>query len=116
MHEYSIVDALFRQIDVTVADRGAIAVKRVEVCIGELSGVECELLASAFDLLRENTICCSAELAIRKTVAAWECPQCGGRRKRGDILRCPTCDVPVRLLAGDEIILERLEVEVADVS
>jgi Zn finger protein HypA/HybF involved in hydrogenase expression len=30
-------------------------------------------------------------------------------------LRCPDCAVPARLAAGDEIVLDRIEMEVSDV-
>ena len=62
MHEYSIVQALLERVEAEAAARGAVAVERVVVQIGELSGVEIELLATAYDTFRERTICERAPL------------------------------------------------------
>jgi hypothetical protein len=32
---------------------------------------------------------------------------------RGGFLRCALCDTPARLATGDEIVLQRIELEVA---
>jgi len=44
--------------------------------------------------------------------AQWECPACGRAIGRGDLLSCPICAVPARLAQGDEIMLDRIEMEV----
>ena len=114
MHEYSIVSALMEQVEAAAAERGASAVHRVRVRIGELAGVEPELFDSAFEMCRERTVCESAELEVVHAAAAWSCPSCGRTLETGGILRCPVCEVPARLASGDEIILERIEMEVPD--
>jgi hypothetical protein len=45
--------------------------------------------------------------------ARWSCPGCGRPIASGEILRCPDCLRPARLEAGDEILLEQIEMEVA---
>ena len=112
MHEYSIVQALVERVDAEVRARQAIAVHRLSVRIGELSGVEVELLTTAYATFRERTVCERAELDVRIVPARWECPNCGHRIGRGDLLRCRLCDVPARLAEGDEIMLDRIEMEV----
>jgi hydrogenase nickel insertion protein HypA len=115
MHEYSIVQALVERVEEEVARRGAAAAHRLHVRIGEASGVEIELLKTAYGVFRERTICEKAELSILPVPARWECPRCHAEIRRGSILRCPECAVPARLAAGDEIFLDRIEMEVADV-
>jgi hydrogenase nickel incorporation protein HypA/HybF len=116
IHEYSIIDALLRKIEAEAQAHGATAVTRVELRIGELAGVERDLLGFAFEAYREGTICAGAELQIHPVAARWECASCGTGQKGGGFLRCPGCDTPLRLAEGDDIILERLELEVPDVS
>ena len=70
-----------------------------------------ELLASAFTLVRQGLLE-SATLDIRRSEAAWACPQCGKAIEAGEVLRCPACDAPARLVSGDEILLEQIEMEV----
>ena len=75
--------------------------------------VEIDLLRSAYEVFRENTLCAGADLEIRPVAASWSCPQCERELPRGSILRCPRCEVPARLVGGDGIVLERIEMEVA---
>jgi hydrogenase nickel incorporation protein HypA/HybF len=112
MHEYSIVQALLTRIDAEARARGAHAVRRVRVRVGELSGIEPELLASAYELCREDTICTAAALEIEPVAARWTCSCCGRAIARGAVLQCAGCGAPARLMQGDEIILERIEMEV----
>lgn len=112
MHEYSIVQAMFDQIEQSARARGAVAVHRVKVRIGEVAGVEVGLLQTAYDLFRERTICAAAPLEIEQVAARWRCPAGHGDIARGRALVCPECARPARLAAGDEIVLEQVELEV----
>jgi hydrogenase nickel incorporation protein HypA/HybF len=80
MHEYSLVVALMERIEEEAAAHRALAVHRVRVRIGELSGVEPDLLESAFGIVRTGTICARAALDIERVPARWECSAC--RRPR----------------------------------
>lgn len=82
MHEYSLVQAMFDQIDEAVRARQAIAVRRVRVRFGPFAGVEPTLFRTAYEVFRVNTICAEAPLEI------------------------DTCG------ESDELILDRLELEV----
>ena len=115
MHEYSIVASLIDRVQQEAAAHGGSRVHRLHVKIGELSGVELDLLKTAFDTFREQTICDGAELAINTVAASCACPSCNRPVVRGAILRCDTCGRPARMLEGDEIILERIEMETPDV-
>ena len=112
MHEYSIVQSLVDSVEAAVGKRDA-SVQRVEIAIGELAGVDCALLTTAFEVFRGGTLCEHATLAIDRVTARWQCPHCGGEVARGGFLRCVLCDAPARLVAGDEIVLQRIELEVA---
>lgn len=114
MHEYSIVSALVEQVAHHAVPRRA-RVQRLHVAIGELAGVDGELLRTAFTTFRAGTVCDGAELSLRAVAAEWRCATCDLALTRGAILRCPTCGRPARLAAGDEIILEQIELEVPDV-
>ena len=112
MHEYSLVRALLDRVDVSVREHGATSVAALKVQIGEVAGVEMELLASAFELAKAGTCCATAGLELVRVAARWECTGCRVEAPRGGVLRCPACGGPVRLAAGDEIVLERIEMEV----
>lgn len=112
MHEYSIVQSLVDSVEAAVGAREA-KVHRIEVRIGELSGVDAGLLATAYEVFRAGTRCERAAMVIDRVPARWECPRCAIVIPAGRVLRCPACDEPARLAAGDEIILQRIELEVA---
>lgn len=100
------------RIEAEAAAHGATAVHRIRLRIGELSGVEPELLASAFAILKERTLCEHAALDIEPVAARWVCPACAAEIPPGAILRCPACAEAARLASGDEIVLAQLEMEV----
>lgn len=112
MHELSLAMALVEQVEQEARRHGARSVHRVDIRVGELSGVEAAMLASAYEVIREGTACAGAELVVTRVAAVWACPRCDAPIPVGGVLRCPACDEPARLRQGDEIELERIEVEV----
>ena len=112
MHEYSLVQSLMERIQHEAGARRAVAVHRVRLKIGELSGVEAGLLESAFDIAREGTICARASLEIIRVPARWECSGCHAPIAAGAVLQCRACGAPARLASGDDILLDQLELEV----
>jgi hydrogenase nickel incorporation protein HypA/HybF len=114
MHEYSIVSALLTQVEGHARRHGAGAVHRVRVSLGELSGVDPELLAAAYDLARAGGVCAAAALEVETVAARWECPRCAVALPPRSRLACAACGTPARLAAGDEIVLASLEMEVMD--
>jgi hydrogenase nickel incorporation protein HypA/HybF len=113
MHEYSIVAALVEKVEEIARERNASSVRSLLVRIGELAGVETDLLSTAYDTFRARTICENAHLTIQPVAARWVCPRCANPIPRGSVLQCSRCHVPARLAQGDEIVLERVELEVA---
>lgn len=114
MHEYSIVSALVDQVTARARPHPGARVRRVHVAIGELAGVDGELLATAFETFRARTACEGAELVIEPRAAQWICPRCHEAIARGGPLRCAACEMPARLDGGDEIVLMRIELEVEE--
>lgn len=115
MHEYSIVRSLIERVEMEARSRGATTVHRIRVRIGELAGVEATLLESAYEVFRDHTICRDAELVVRGEDAEWACPDCAQPIARGAVLRCGDCGTPAKLLRGDAIMLDQIEMEVRDV-
>ena len=112
MHEYSIVQALYDSVMAQASARRAVSVHAVYVRIGELSGVDVGLLDTAWRTFRVRTPCESAPMTVDVVAARWACPDCEAGIPRGSVLRCPACGGAVRLTQGDEIVLDRIEMEV----
>ena len=111
MHEYSIVQALLEKVEHEAKRHDASHVHRVSVSIGELSGVDIDLLRTAFDTIRHRTMCGMATLDVRSVEARWQCRACHAPVARGGALRCRQCGEPAQLACGDEIMLDRIEME-----
>jgi len=116
MHEYSIIQSLVDSVDAAVKETPDAIVVRVRIEIGDLSGVDVDLLATAFETFRDGTCCANADLSIERVSTQWVCPACDRPIAHGAVLRCAWCDEPARLAAGDEILLRQIEMEVPDVS
>ena len=111
MHEYSIVASIIDRVQREATLRGGTRVHRLHLSVGELSGVEIDLLKTAFETFRERTICEGAELSIDAVAASWSCPQCERAIASGAVLYCKSCKRPARMTQGDEIVLQRIEME-----
>ena len=64
MHEYSIVQSLLDSCEEHARQNDAKKVAKVVVKIGVLSGVEPDLLQTAFDTFKEQTVCHNAEFIL----------------------------------------------------
>ncbi len=113
MHEYSLVEALVTRVEEEARRRGALAVHRLSVRVGALSGVDPDLFRTAYETFRAGTICAEVPLALTLVAASWSCPRCRAPIARGAVLRCATCDAPARLDdGGDALMLDGIEMEV----
>lgn len=112
MHEYSLVQALVERVGQEAAARQATAVRRLSVRIGELAGVDPDLFATAYETFRERTICDGAPLDLTIVPVQWGCAGCAKPVEAGQPLLCTICGTPATLVAGDEIVLDRIELEV----
>lgn len=84
----------------------------MHVVLGEMSGVEHDLFRFAYEGLRARSVCAEAELELSSVAARWACPRCDRTIERGRRLHCVECDLPAKLASGEEIVLERIEMEV----
>ena len=114
MHEYSIVQALLGRVEQSARAYNTTAVRRLTVRIGALSGVDSGLLRTAYELCTPGTLCAGAELVIRDVEARWQCPSCERDAAAGERLACPACGGVVRLVEGDELVLDSVELEVSE--
>ena len=114
MHELSIAEALIEQVEREVHRAGRKGrVLKVELSIGQLSGVHHESLRFALDLLAPGTLVEKAEVEIRQPRAICACSQCGGRSEIDQWpLGCPKCGSDqITIEGGRELLLESIELE-----
>jgi hydrogenase nickel incorporation protein HypA/HybF len=112
MHEYSLVMSLIERVQSEATQRSAKRVRRISIRVGELCGVEAELLSSAFEIARIGTLCETAALDVKLEPATWTCPKCETRLDPAKSLRCATCDTAGKLAQGGDLLFEQMEIEV----
>jgi hydrogenase nickel incorporation protein HypA/HybF len=114
MHELSIVDALIEQVGREVHRAGQSGkVRGVELSIGRLSGVNCDSLRFAFELLAPGTIVESANIVIHELKAACNCQACNARVELDDLVfKCPKCaSDAITIEGGRDLLLQSIDVE-----
>lgn len=111
MHELSVCLSILDQVRSLAAEKDASRVERINLKIGPLSGVETDLLRSAWPLAVAGTIAADAELVIHETDIIVHCESCGAdTRAAANRLVCGECgDFRTAVTSGDEMILQRVE-------
>ena len=113
MHERSLARALLRQVEVLAAEHAPNRVIGIRVRIGEFSGVEPELLQSAYDDLVEHTTLRGVDLAIEQVPLEAVCQQCGKRFQVDNFrFECAECSSgELTIAGGEELLLESVTME-----
>ncbi len=113
MHEYSIVQSLLDSCEEHAKENNASKVTKVIVKIGVMSGVEPDLLQSAFDTFKEATICEKAEFIINIQPIVIRCNNCNLESTLDkNEYACPHCQsVDIVILDGEDMYLMSLELE-----
>jgi hydrogenase nickel incorporation protein HypA/HybF len=116
MHETSLVAALLRQVDRVCAEHGGPVATEVRVEVGQLSGVEPLLVASAFERLKKGTSAARAQLAIDSVPLEAVCLACGRESEVRDFhFRCPHCHHDrLRIVRGEAFQLVSVSVDSGD--
>ncbi|QIR15402.1 hydrogenase maturation nickel metallochaperone HypA [Shewanella aestuarii] len=113
MHEYSIVSALIEQCEDLAKQHQANAIRRVEVKIGILSGVEPALLSQAFETFKLDGICANATFNMHIQPLLLMCNQCGIESEQtARTVICPHCQSnDTRIMDGEDMMLMQLEMD-----
>jgi len=114
MHELAIVEALIEQVQREVHRSGQHGrVLGLELTIGRLSGVNCESVRFAFELLSPGTVVEGAKVSIREPRAICSCADCHARVEVDELaFQCPRCGSGnVSLEGGRDLLLDSIEVE-----
>jgi hydrogenase nickel incorporation protein HypA/HybF len=116
MHELAVCQALIGQVERIARERAARRVLSVTVAVGPLSGVEPKLLEHAYPLAAAGTVAGAATLVVETVPVRVLCRSCRHESEAApNRLLCGSCnDWKVDVIAGDEMLLQRIEIETAD--
>jgi hydrogenase nickel incorporation protein HypA/HybF len=118
VHELSLAQALVEQVEGLMAEHGATGVARIRLRIGPLSGIVADLLATALPLAATGSPVAAAELEFVEAPLRVRCQTCGTESDAlPNRLLCAACgDWHTQVISGDEMILERVELDIPESS
>ena len=113
MHEYSIVQSLLDQCEQNARDNNATKVSKVVVKIGVMSGVEPDLLKTAFETFKEGTMCEDCEYIQKIQKVKIKCHKCNMVSELDkNEYACPACkSVELDVVDGEDMFLMQLELK-----
>lgn len=116
MHEYSLVQALLKQVDELQRRHAADRVVSIQVSVGEFSGVEPDLFRSAYEILIEQTPLSETELQMKCEPLQSHCEACGNDFAiEGFRFECTKCNSHnVTIVSGEGLLLESVTLEHAE--
>jgi hydrogenase nickel incorporation protein HypA/HybF len=113
MHEYSIVQSLLDQCEENAKANDSKKVIKVVVKIGVMSGVEPDLLKTAFDTFKEGTMCEDCEYVQNIQKIKIKCLDCDTTSElEKSEYSCPKCQsVELDVIDGEDLMLMQLELQ-----
>lgn len=113
VHELSLMENILSRLEQAQQRDGFRLVRRLELEVGVLSGVDPLALEFAFQACRQQPLLVEAELRITLVAATGRCPHCRQISPMTDVLcDCPACHYPgLVIMAGDRLRIAQLEVQ-----
>ena len=108
MHELAVTESIVAAVTEKLPD---IAVRRVRVRVGRLSGIVPDALTFCFELATAGTSLQGAELDIESAPGRGRCRTCGSEFDTGDFISLCECgSVDVEVIGGRELQIREVEV------
>lgn len=113
MHELAITQSMLDLVLRQAEEAEAKEVRRINLVIGEMSGVVGECVQFYFDFISKETMAKGAALSIRVIPTTAKCRDCGKLFEPEELdWTCPYCgNSKVEIVAGKELYVESIEVE-----
>lgn len=113
MHEYSVTQSMLSLALEKAGEAKASKITRINLVLGDLSGIVDECVQFYFDFLSQDTIAAGASLSFEKTPTKVRCRSCQAVfTPVGYDWACPDChEARVEITSGRECYMESIEVE-----
>ncbi|MGD9107995.1 MAG: hydrogenase maturation nickel metallochaperone HypA [Gammaproteobacteria bacterium] len=113
MHEFSIMQGIFKLLEDIAAKNNLIKINKVILRIGKLRQVFPDFLRFAFENISQNTFADGAELIIEEIPITMRCESCNQKfTVEHHTYICPVCGATkLELLTGKEILIASVEGE-----
>ena len=116
MHELSLIANLFEIMEQKAKEKNSKKITYVKLQVGVLSGAVPELLETAFNIYKKETLASEADLEIEKVPLKLKCKDCGALTIKDDlVLNCSSCgSTNLETLEGTDLYLEKMELEIEE--
>lgn len=113
MHELAVTQSMLNLALEHAEGAGAQRITRINLAIGELSGIVDESVQFYFDFVSKGTLAEGAQLTFERMPACFRCRACGHEFVLQDgNWACPVCQAwGGEFVAGREFYMESIEVE-----
>ncbi|MFH1169860.1 MAG: hydrogenase maturation nickel metallochaperone HypA [Chloroflexota bacterium] len=113
MHEFGITQDILAIALEKAGEAKASRITRINLVLGELSGIADECVSFYFELISKDTIASGADLVIERRPFQLRCPNCSEAfAPAGFDWSCPRCHEPkTEAVSGRECHMHSIEVE-----
>jgi hydrogenase nickel incorporation protein HypA/HybF len=113
MHEFSITESMLALALEKAGQAKAARITRINLVLGEMSGVVGDCVPFYFDAISRDTIAAGAQLSFEPRPTKLRCQRCQAEFTPHDHdWTCPTCrEMAIEIVSGRECYMESIEVE-----
>ncbi len=115
MHEFSIAMEIVDQVCEVAKNNHAQKITRLELIVGEASGIMSEALEMALRSAKLGTLLEQADIQIQKRKAGLRCLGCGFEFEIKESVDmhalCPKCNFFTKVIKGKELQINTIDVE-----
>jgi len=113
MHELSVTESILNIVQDKAAQAGASRITRINLVLGDWSGLVDNCIQFYFDILSEGTSAERAALFFQRVPTRFHCRSCDAEFGASEYdWRCPRCgSLGGELVAGREFYVKSIEVE-----
>jgi hydrogenase nickel incorporation protein HypA/HybF len=118
MHEISIAESIIGIAEARARARNALSIRLIGIRLGEFTNIMPEALEFAFEIARQGTTAERAQLEIEIIRMTLFCVVCEAETQPagGLCLICAQCGFPLKIVAGEEMQIEYIDVDTPEES
>jgi hydrogenase nickel incorporation protein HypA/HybF len=118
MHEIGIIESILEVAEETAREANSPGIQVIKLRLGQFTAIAQESLEFAFEVARQGTLAEHARLEIEVVPMVLHCVVCDAATQPAGTLSliCTQCGFPLKIVSGQELQIEYIEIEEACVA